>query len=83
MPSSETKLLSVRLPAGEKRRIKMLAASEGLTIRQAIHEAFDAWVAQLQSRGRTPEAAKSAAGDSEKPSAKPRGGTPGGATSDW
>ena len=41
MPASETKLLSVRLPEAEKRRIKIMAASQGVTIRQAIHEAFD------------------------------------------
>jgi len=56
MPASETKLLSVRLPAAEKRRIKIMAASQGVTIRQAIHEAFDAWAAQLQSRAPTPDA---------------------------
>jgi predicted DNA-binding protein/uncharacterized protein (DUF433 family) len=77
MPASETKLLSVRLPEAEKRRIKILAASEGLTIAQAIHEAFDAWVAHLQSRKRAPEArGTSAAGDSEKPSAPSRAATP-------
>ncbi len=78
MPASETKLLSVRLPEAEKRRIKVLAAGEGLTIRQAIHEAFDAWVAHLQSRGRSPEAARSASatGDAGKPSRPKRAATP-------
>jgi hypothetical protein len=78
MPASETKLLSVRLPEAEKRRIKILAAGEGLTIRQAIHEAFDAWVAHLQSRRSTPEAARgtSAAGDAQKPSAPTGAATP-------
>jgi len=50
MVPSETNLLSVRLPEAEKRRIKIMAASQGVTIRQAIREAFDAWAAQLQSR---------------------------------
>ena len=78
MPASKTKLLSVRLPEAEKRRIKILAASEGLTIGRAIHEAFDAWVAQLQSRGRRPAAARgtSAARDWEKPSAPSRAAAP-------
>jgi hypothetical protein len=78
MPASETKLLSVRLPEAEKRRIKILAATEGLTIRQAIHEAFDAWVAYLQSRKRAAEAARgtSAAAGSGKPSAPGRAATP-------
>ena len=49
MPASETKLLSVRLPEAERRRIKIMAATEGVTIRQAIHEAFDAWASRLQS----------------------------------
>ena len=40
----------MRLPVAEKRRIKIMAASQGVTIRQAIHEAFDAWALQLQSR---------------------------------
>ena len=58
MPASETKLLSVRLPEAEKRRIKIMAASQGVTIRQAIHEAFDAWASQLQSPAATPDAAR-------------------------
>src|SRR5271157_5126928 len=69
MPASETKLLSVRLPEAEKRRIKIMAASQGVTIRQAIHEAFDAWALQLQSRAPTPDAARGipAGADSDRP----------------
>lgn len=67
MPASKTKLLSVLLPEAEKRRIKIMAASQGVTIRQAIHEAFDAWALQLQARAPTPDAAR---------------GIPGGAGSD-
>jgi|SRR5271165_4200580 len=69
MAPSETKLLSVRLPEAEKRRIKSMAASQGVTIRQAIHEAFDAWAFQLQSRAPTPDAARGApaGADSERP----------------
>ena len=69
MPASETKLLSVRLPEAEKRRIKIMAASQGVTIRQAIHEAFDAWASQLQARAPTPDAARgtSAGADSGRP----------------
>src|SRR5208337_2324586 len=69
MTASETKLLSVRLPEAEKRRIKIMAASQGVTIRQAIHEAFDAWAAQLQSRTPTPDAARGipAGADSDRP----------------
>jgi hypothetical protein len=32
-----------------RRRTKTLAASEGLTIGQAIHEAFDAWATATPS----------------------------------
>ena len=69
MTPSETKLLPVRLPEAEKRRIKIMAASQGVTIRQAIHEAFDARAAQLQSRASTPDAARGtpAATDSATP----------------
>jgi Ribbon-helix-helix protein, copG family len=49
--SVPTKLLSVRLPEAERRRIKALAASQGLTIGEAIREAFEAWASQLQRRG--------------------------------
>src|SRR5271165_1472825 len=69
MAPSETKLLSVRLPEAEKRRIKSMAASQGVTIRQAIHEAFDAWALELQSRAPTPDAARGipAGTDSARP----------------
>ena len=69
MTPSETKLLSVRLPEAEKRRIKIMAASQGVTIRQAIHEALDAWASQLQSRAPSPDAARGipASTDSDRP----------------
>lgn len=51
MPQSETKLFQVRLTDAEKRGIKSLAAREGLTLRQAILTAFEAWEEKLQSRG--------------------------------
>ncbi len=51
---ASTKLLSVRLPEAERRRIKALAASQGLTIGEAIREAFDAWASQLQRQGASP-----------------------------
>ena len=73
MPASETNLLSVRLPDAERRRIKIMAASQGVTIRQAIHEAFDAWALQLQSRAPAPDAARGApaGAHSEKPRQPP------------
>jgi hypothetical protein len=48
----------MRLPEAGKRRIKIVAASRGVTILQAIHEAFDAWAAQLQSPAPAPDAAR-------------------------
>jgi|SRR5271157_2296833 len=78
MLASKTKLLSVRLPDAEKRRIKIMAASQGVTIRQAIHEAFDAWAAQLQARAPTPDAARGApaGADSDRPRRPTRPATP-------
>src|SRR5271157_4735845 len=78
MPASETKLLSVRLPEAEKRRIKIMAASQGVTIRQAIHEAFDAWALQLQSPAPTPDAARGtpAGADSDRPRRPNHSATP-------
>lgn len=55
MLAKNAKQLWVELSPAEKRRIKVMAASQDLTLRQAIREAFDAWSAQLQSRARTPE----------------------------
>src|SRR5271167_1211898 len=51
MSASDTKLLAVRLSEAERRRIKSLAASQGLTLRGAVHEAFEAWASQLQPEG--------------------------------
>jgi len=51
MPAKDIKPLFVRLTEVEKRRIKTLAVSQGLTLRQAILQAFEAWAAQLQSGG--------------------------------
>jgi len=53
MPANDTNLLAVRLPEAQKRRIKSLAASQGLTLREALHEAFEAWASQLEAQGAT------------------------------
>ena len=55
MLTTDTKPLLVHLSPAEKRRVKVMAASQDLTLRQAIRAAFDAWSAQIQSRARTPE----------------------------
>ncbi len=53
MPANDTNLLAVRLPEAQKRRIKSLAASQGLTLREALHEAFEAWASRLEAQGAT------------------------------
>jgi hypothetical protein len=45
----EIKPLFVRLSETERRRIRTLAVSQGLTMRQAIMQAFEAWAKQLRS----------------------------------
>jgi hypothetical protein len=51
MTNEPLKLLAVRLPEAERRRIKSLAASQGLTLQEAVHQAMEAWASQLQSEG--------------------------------
>jgi hypothetical protein len=41
--SRQIGILSVRLPAGDLRRFKSLAASRGVTLQQAVQEALRAW----------------------------------------
>lgn len=70
MPADGTKplpLFQVRLTEAEKRRIKVLAVSQGLTLRQATVQAYEAWAAQLQSPGTTVDT------DLEKPGQSKRG----------
>ncbi len=44
MPASkQLKILSVRLPEPEVRRIKSLAASRGITVQEAVHQALENW----------------------------------------
>jgi len=45
----EIKPIFVRLSEAERRRIRTLAVSQGLTMREAIVQAFEAWASQLQS----------------------------------
>jgi len=53
MRAQGTHLLQVQLTEAEKRHIKTLAVSQGLTLRQATLQAFQAWELQLQSRARS------------------------------
>ena len=47
-PATERTLLQVRLSENEKRQIKTMAASQGLTLREAVLAAFTAWSQQLR-----------------------------------
>jgi hypothetical protein len=51
MMNQPMKLLAVRVPEAERRRIKSLAASQGLTLQEAVHQAMEAWASQLQAEG--------------------------------
>jgi hypothetical protein len=44
-------LLQLRLTDPDRRRIKSLAATQGLTLQDAIVEAFDAWEEKLRAGG--------------------------------
>jgi Ribbon-helix-helix protein, copG family len=49
MPASkQVVVLSVRLPEPELRRIKSLAASRGVTLQEAVHQALETWASPLQ-----------------------------------
>lgn len=41
--SKHTKILSVRMPEAELRRVKSLAASRGVSVQTAVHQALEAW----------------------------------------
>ncbi len=43
LASKQLKLLSVRLPEAEIRRFKSIAASKGVSLQEAVHEAIHAW----------------------------------------
>ena len=43
-PTTNQNLLQVRLSENEKRNIKMMAAGQGLTLREATLAAFTAWL---------------------------------------
>jgi hypothetical protein len=61
-PKTATNLLQVRLSDNEKRNIKMMAAGQGLTLREATLAAFTAWAEKLRAQAAASKAAK-AAGD--------------------
>ena len=52
-PKTERNLLQVRLSENEKRNIKMMAAGQGLTLREATLAAFTAWAENLRAQAAT------------------------------
>lgn len=44
--SKHLKVLSVRLPEAELRRFKSLAASRGVSVQAAVHQAMEAWASE-------------------------------------
>jgi hypothetical protein len=59
-PKTERNLLQVRLSENEKRNIKMMAAGQGLTLREATLAAFTAWAEKLRAQAAAAKAAKAA-----------------------
>ncbi len=60
--TSETarNLLQVRLSENEKRNIKMIAAGQGMTLREAVLAAFTAWAEKLRAQAAAARASKAA-----------------------
>jgi hypothetical protein len=61
----EIKPIFVRLSEAERRRIRTLAVSQGLTMREAIVEAFEAWASQLRSTAGSKRRSSSRSGASQ------------------
>ena len=57
-PQPARNLLQVRLSDNEKRNIKMMAAAQGLTLRQATLAAFTAWAEKLRAQAAAARSAK-------------------------
>ena len=57
-PTTNQNLLQVRLSDNEKRNIKMMAAGQGLTLREATLAAFTAWAEKLRAQAAAARAAK-------------------------
>ena len=57
-PQPARNLLQVRLSDNEKRNIKMMAAAQGLTLRQATLAAFTAWAEKLRAQAAAAKSAK-------------------------
>jgi len=55
VPKSEKHPIQIRLSDADRRRIKSLAAKQGLTLQDAVVEAFAAWAEKLRSPARSPQ----------------------------
>ena len=55
MLDSEKTLFQVRISPAERRQIKMLAASQGVTLHKALIEAFAAWAEKLHAGDGSPQ----------------------------
>ena len=53
-----TKLLAIRLPEDQKRQVKVLAASLGLSLQDVVQQALAAWVSKHQPKGAAPSRAR-------------------------
>jgi hypothetical protein len=76
MPKPEIKPIFVRLTEAERRRIKTLAASQGLTMREAIMQAFEAWAAHLRSGALAGGRKRGASAGTETEMSRRSAGTP-------
>jgi len=59
-PKTVRNLLQVRLSENEKRNIKMMAAGQGMTLREATLAAFTAWAEKLRAQAAAAKASKAA-----------------------
>jgi len=57
-PTTNQNLLQVRLSENEKRNIKVMAAGQGLTLREATLAAFTAWAEKLRAQAAAARAAE-------------------------
>jgi hypothetical protein len=76
MSAKDSKLFQVRLTEAEKRSIKAMAAGQGLTLRQAIVEAFTAWSAQIHGRPSGPLGGIPTGGDVQNRGSSSRAAAP-------
>jgi hypothetical protein len=50
MPTNDLRIMSVRLPGVDVRRFKSVAASRGVSVQEAVHQALESWVAQVPNK---------------------------------